>query len=65
MADRSSSNSTVQLPMTRQDIADYLGITIETVSRSLTHLESASAINRSSNRQIRLCNRSSLQRLHS
>jgi CRP-like cAMP-binding protein len=65
MADRSSSVSTVELPMPRQDIADYLGITIETVSRSLTLLESASAINRSSNRRIRLCNRSALQRLNS
>jgi CRP/FNR family nitrogen fixation transcriptional regulator len=65
MADRSSSDSTVELPMPRQDIADYLGITIETVSRTLTLLESASAINRSSNRRIRLCNRSALQRLNS
>jgi CRP-like cAMP-binding protein len=65
MADRSSSESTVDLPMSRQDIADYLGITIETVSRSLTHLETVSAINRSSKRQIRLCNRSALRRLNS
>ena len=30
--------------MSRQDIADYLGLTIETVSRSLTQLEHAAAI---------------------
>ena len=34
----------ISLPMTRQDIADYLGLTIETVSRELSKLKSSNII---------------------
>jgi CRP/FNR family nitrogen fixation transcriptional regulator len=50
--------------MSRQDIADYLGLTIETVSRTLTGLESAAAIEVPTSRRIVLRNRSALSRLN-
>jgi CRP/FNR family nitrogen fixation transcriptional regulator len=36
MAERQKSAESVEQPMSRQDTADYLGLTIETVSRTLT-----------------------------
>lgn len=50
----------IDLPMIRQDIAAYLGLTVETVSRVLASLESASAISMPTARRIVLCNRSLL-----
>ncbi len=54
----------VELPMSRQDIADYLGLTIETVSRTLTQLENCAAIELPSSRQVVLRNRATLGRLN-
>jgi CRP/FNR family transcriptional regulator, nitrogen fixation regulation protein len=56
--------TTVELPMSRQDIADYLGLTIETVSRTLKVLEDAAAIEVARRRRILLRNRSALRRLN-
>lgn len=65
MAERACTGNIVELPMSRQDIADYLGLTIETVSRTLTGLESAAAIEVQAGRRIGLRNRSILNRLNS
>jgi CRP-like cAMP-binding protein len=64
MAVRIKSTTEVELPMSRQDIADYLGLTIETVSRTLTILENSSAIALPSSRRIVLRNRAALRRLN-
>lgn len=64
MAKRMPAGNAIELPMSRQDIADYLGLTIETVSRTLTHLENAAAIELPSSRRIVLRNRTALGRLN-
>jgi CRP-like cAMP-binding protein len=64
MADRIETSDEVELPMSRQDIADYLGLTIETVSRTLTQLENVQAIALPTSRRIVLRNLSALKRLN-
>jgi CRP/FNR family nitrogen fixation transcriptional regulator len=64
MASRIAGGNQIELPMSRQDIADYLGLTIETVSRTMTHLESAAAIELPSSRRVVLRNRTALGRLN-
>ncbi|HEY0224221.1 MAG TPA: helix-turn-helix domain-containing protein [Pseudolabrys sp.] len=64
MASRNHSASEIELPMCRQDIADYLGLTIETVSRTLTQLENAAAIALPTSRHIVLRNRAALARMN-
>lgn len=46
------------------DIADYRGLTIETVSRTLTSLERAAATEVPTSRRIVLRNRSALSRMN-
>jgi len=63
MAARVAGANAIELPMSRQDIADYLGLTIETVSRTLTALEASAAIDVPTSRRIVLRNRGALNRM--
>jgi CRP-like cAMP-binding protein len=64
MAKRAAGGNAIDLPMSRQDIADYLGLTIETVSRTLTSLETAATIDVPTSRRIVLRDRSALSRMN-
>ena len=64
MSARAPAGNEVELPMSRQDIGDYLGLTIETVSRTLTQLENSAAIAVPSSRRIVLRNRAALTRMN-
>ena len=64
MAERLSAGNSVELPMSRRDIADHLGLTIETVSRSLTQIENTGAIEFPSRRRFVLHDPSVLNRLN-
>jgi CRP/FNR family transcriptional regulator, nitrogen fixation regulation protein len=63
MVERLRFSDRVELPMPRRDIADYLGLTIETVSRVLTQLENESAIELLTSKQIVLRKQAALRRL--
>lgn len=65
LADLSSRDASeeVELPMSRQDIADYLSLTIETVSRMLSQLQTSKIITLTGLRRLRVSNQMALQRL--
>jgi CRP/FNR family transcriptional regulator, nitrogen fixation regulation protein len=63
MAERIDPIDEIQLIMSRQDVADYLGLTSETISRMLTRLQTASAIALPNCRRIVLRNRPVLKRM--
>jgi CRP/FNR family nitrogen fixation transcriptional regulator len=58
-----SSTGDAHLIMGRQDMADYLGLTIETVSRMLTQLQTSNVIKFTGLREFQVRNRQSLSRL--
>lgn len=56
-------DNTAWLPMSREDIGDYLGLTIETTSRMFTQLERLGAISRLSDTKIELVDRQLLREI--
>lgn len=57
----SCSDARVALPVSRYDIADYLGLSVETVSRSLTHLKKRGVIKLFGPRSMGIVNRAALE----
>ena len=65
LAERIPNCGTLQLPMSRQDIGDHLGLTIETVSRVITNLRRTGMIESARGRRIVLktrCNHALIPR---
>jgi CRP/FNR family transcriptional regulator len=60
-AARGRAASPVDLPMRRSDIGDYLGLTIETVSRTFTQFKKAGLIGLPSQSQVALLQREILE----
>ena len=60
MAARIPAPNRLDLPMSRQDMGDYLGLTIETVSRSMTQLQDDGMIALPSSRQVMLRDKAAL-----
>jgi hypothetical protein len=63
MADRACAGpaNSVELPMSRYDIGDYLAVAVETVSRALTELKRRRVIALAGVRKVRICDRQALQ----
>ncbi|HYZ33871.1 MAG TPA: helix-turn-helix domain-containing protein [Crenalkalicoccus sp.] len=63
MAGRLSAESAegIALPMSRYDIADYLGLSAEAVSRSFTKLKRCGVIRLSGTRRVRILDRTALE----
>jgi CRP/FNR family nitrogen fixation transcriptional regulator len=62
MDGRLTATNVMMLPMTRRDIADYLGLTLETVSRALSRMRRAGVLDfiSQNQREIAILNRPGL-----
>ena len=63
LAGRNGETDRVSLPMSRTDIGDHLGLTMETVSRGLSHLKSEGIISLENSHQILFRDRDALEGL--
>ena len=61
--DRGLSDQVVELPMSRVDISDYLGLTQETVCRVLSHFKRRAIITSRNSHEITILDLPSLQRM--
>jgi CRP-like cAMP-binding protein len=55
------ASAVISLPMSRYDIADYLAMAVETVSRALTALRTRQVITFRSTRRLSICDRHALE----
>ncbi|HUC16884.1 MAG TPA: helix-turn-helix domain-containing protein [Acetobacteraceae bacterium] len=58
-----SKTQMLRLPMSRFDIADYLGTSPESLARTFARLEREGFVQRASPRSVRLCDADALARL--
>ena len=63
MSQRQGGERQIDLPMSRQDVADYLGLTIETVSRILSRLKRKGVIRLPSLRRVEIVKWQSLREI--
>ena len=60
---RLGTATTIDLPMSHQDIADHLGLTIESLSRTITSLQRSGIVSRSGSRTLTVDNNRLLTQL--
>jgi CRP/FNR family transcriptional regulator len=60
---RSGDSAVIELPMTRSDIGDFLGLTIETVSRTFTKLRQLRVIDLAQSTRVQVLDSDALERL--
>ena len=59
----SGENVEIELPLKRSDIADFLGLTIETVSRQLTNLRKKGVIDINDRKSVEIINQDRLKKI--